>query len=358
MTKVLMKFFSTLVLISFLVASNSAHGEEITVPTGTTPSTNVTGGPVVYWNPLGLSKKPSIISQSFVMKSDWVNNLHIRGTICWTEELVCNFDVAYSIGTYWKSQPNLKHPMVRFDFNNAVEVKGNCSITKPDLQGNTNRAKASCIGYLPWVNGQALTFVLADNTSLGGDWWEAYINVTTPDSRLTTKFPMGSVRLDGMSYKALGINNSGWIYDASSCSQLPQATFQIQLPKSSAGLTLLRNIQINGLCDNIETLNVSNLAVDYRFGGKNSLVKQTPSPSPTTSKASEAPVVSTSQVPSTPSPVSTPSKVTVAPKASPKPSTKASISKKPVAQQTVICRKGNQSRVFTGKTCPPGWKKG
>jgi hypothetical protein len=279
--KELMKFFSTLVLVSFFVASNPAHGEEITVPTGTTPSTNVTGGPVVYWNPLGLNKKPSIVSQSFVMKSDWVNNLHIRGTICWTEDLVCNFDVAFSIGTYWKSQPNLKNPMVRFDFNNAVEVKGNCSIAKPDLQGNANKVKASCINYLPWVKGQALTFVLADNTSLGGDWWDAYINITTPDFKQTTKFPMGSVRLDGMSYKALGVNNNGWIYDASSCSQLPQATFQIQEPKSSAGLPLLRNIQINGLCNNIETLNVSNLAVDYRFGGKNSVVTPTPTPTPT-----------------------------------------------------------------------------
>jgi hypothetical protein len=366
MKKVLMNFFTMLVLFSFLIGVNPAQGEEITIPTGTTLSNNVTGGPVVYWNPLGLSKKPSIVSQSFVMKSDWVNNLHIRGTICWTEDLVCDFDIAYSIGTYWKSQPNLKSPMVRFDFNNAVEVKGNCSIAKPDLQGNANRAKASCINYLPWVNGQALTFVLTDNTSLGGDWWDAYINITTPDYKQTTKFPMGSVRLEGMSYKALGVNNNGWIYDASSCSQLPQAVFQIQAPKSSAGSPLLRNIQISGLCDNIETRNASALAVDYRFGSKNSVTKQSPSPSPTTAKASEAPVVSPTQLPSTPSPTTskaspTPSprtaKVTVAPKASPKPSTKASISKKPVAQQTVICGKGNQSRVFTGKNCPPGWKK-
>ena len=364
MKKGLVKFLTTLVLFSFLVGVNPAQAEEITIPTGTTPSSNVTGGPVVYWNPLGLSKKPSIISQSLVMKSDWVNNLHIRGTICWTEDLVCDFDVAYSIGTYWKAQPNVKFPMVRFDFNKAVEVKGNCSISKPDLQGNANKAKASCINYLPWVKGQALTFVLADDTSLGGDWWEAYINITTPDFRQTTKFPMGSVRLEGMSYKTLGVNNTGWIYDASSCSQLPEAMFQIQEPKSSAGLPLLRNIQINGLCDNIETLNATNLAVDYRFGGKNSVVKQ--SPTPTTPTASVAPVASPSQSSSTsppttakatPTPVSTPSKLAVIPKAPSKPSIKATISKKPVAEQTVICRKGNQSRVFTGKNCPPGWKK-
>lgn len=331
------------VLATLTMFSTPAQGEEITIPTGSTPSKNVTVGPQLFWNPITLSKKPSIISQSFVMKSEWANNLHLRGTICWSEDLVCNFDVLYSIGTYWKAQPNIKFPMVRFDFNNAVEVKGNCSISKPDLQGNANRSKASCINYLPWVNGQALTFVLAENSTLAGDWWDVYINITTPDFKQTTKFPMGSVRVEGITYKALGINNNGWVYDAPSCLQLPEAMFQIQEPKSSAGLPTLRNIQNSVQCDNIDTLNATNLSVNYRFGGKNVSTKQTPSISATPKSSPISPQPS--------------KKVTTSPKVSASPSIKITPSKKPVTQQTVICTKGNQSRVFNAKNCPPGWRK-
>lgn len=327
----------------FLAVCAPAQSEEISIPTGNTPSKNVIFGPTVQWNQIALNKKPALVSQSFVMKSDWANNLHVRGTICWSGEVTCDFDVAFSIGTYWKAQPNIKFPMVRFDMNDAVEVKGNCRISKPDLQGNANKSAASCINYLPWVKDQAFTFVLADNTSLSGDWWDVYINITTAENKQTTKFPMGSIRVENVDYKALAINNSGWVYDAPSCDALPDASFELQEPKSSAGLALLRTISTNGSCGNITTPNPTNLSVGYKFA---QVIQMKPASTPSPSRMGST----------SPTPKSSTTKTVVQPSNKVVVQSKPTASKKTTPAQTVICRKGNQSRVFTAKSCPPGWK--